>query len=229
MKLSKTTLFKPKQFNNLTIKQFKPGVTLIEAMIVVVILAIMATASLVFLSSGTRKAQTRDAQRKKDITDITEAIGFYLTATETLPGEGKCDSSIGSSGILASDYECFEAGFTSSGDWNGSSDFYTKIITAQQILKNMPKDPKNNLKFHYRYEPSGTVSGQVCLTEAAGFFVKCATYWIGAKLEAPTDPSKWIFRCSDIPNLTQGIGCKEINPRSDCTPTTREDCWQEHP
>lgn len=225
-----------RRFINSSIHQFRFGLTLVELMVVVTILAIFATSSLIYLASGKRKAQTRDSIRRRDISEIAKAIGFYLTATDTLPGEGKCESSVGSTNYVTG-LQCWDAAFTPSDDWDTSADFYTKIITNEQILKKMPKDPKNDIKFHYRYVPSGNSAGlgSTCQSELVPpFWPQCQTYWIGAKLESPSDSTKWVFRCSDMPWLAQGVGCKEIDPDpapdgdNNCT-GQNEDCWQEHP
>jgi len=179
-------------------KKFKPALTLVEVMVVVTILAVFATTSLIYLASGKRKAETRDAKRKKDIADITEALGFYVTATETYPYAGTgCDTSIGYFDVVFCSANGYVSGIPLSNWSNVPNGFYEAIIIKQQVLKNLPVDPKNDNTYHYKYIRTTT-----------------STYWIGVKLEAPKNPQGNWFRCTDDAALAAlhllTIGCKEV-------------------
>ena len=104
-----------------------------------------------------------------------------------------------------------------------------------EYIKLLPKDPINDKNYFYKYEPTGTLFtnetpacpkrgcnepnyGTVCIDLTGlneplneGYRNPCRWYWIGAKLEAPADPSKPIYRCTDYPDLAEGSGCKEVS------------------
>lgn len=58
----------------------KKGFTLLELLIVIGILAILATATVVVLNPGELLRQSRDAQRISDMAVLNKALGLYVTS-----------------------------------------------------------------------------------------------------------------------------------------------------
>ncbi len=178
------------------------GFTLIELLIVVAILGILAAAVLVAINPGKRTAQARDAQRKQDIGAIANALIGYLTLESRYPVEAFCDASTGRSGLT-----CPIDPAQSAWDSGASSYIYQNLVVAQALLKKLPVDPVNDITYYYKYEPGvvGNATGGTCNATADCW------YWIGTLLEAPEDPTKPVFRCTDNPLIAAGAGCKEVS------------------
>ncbi len=187
----------------------KQAFTLIELLIVIALLTSLAGAVLVAVNPAKRLKQARDSQRKTDINSIANALVAYQTITGYYPGETFCDTSISSDGgacpprrVLA----CW-TGCNGAADGGFTSWIYYNLITQQQLLKRLPVDPINNTTYHYRYEPR-SLAEAIC--GGTGTQNSSCRYWIGGRLEDPDDPTKPIFRCSDIEDLAAGTGCKEV-------------------
>ena len=182
----------------------------------IAIIGILSAAILVAINPGKRLAQARDAQRKTDIGVISHALVGYYTLIGNYPPETRCDSSGGPD----FDSPCPpNPALIPPLNWatgvNGR--IYDALITQQQFLKKMPKDPKNDTTYYYAYEPRESTDDWCVLAQ-------CSYYWIGTLLESPADPLKPIFRCSDLPValLAEGAGCKEVSDQlNDETP---DDC-----
>jgi len=179
-----------------TFSLHKHGFTLIELLVVIAIIGILAGAILVAINPAKRAKQARDAQRKQDINSIANALVGYYILTGGYPYENTCDSSIGSDGLDICDYMT-----SPSTNWNTTAIgyIYQGLITNQSFLKELPKDPKNNIIYYYNYEPN------TCT-------LTCNYYWIGARLEdeGAMTTEYLVFRCSDDPSLLAGMGCKEV-------------------
>jgi len=143
--------------------KIKKGFTLIELLIVIAILGVLATAVFVAINPGTRSAQARDAIRKQDVSEITNAlIGFYTLIGEYPTFETTCDTSRGrAGGGSSSDCSTAVSGSTWDKTWvatcpdTGScSAIYYYLVTDQGFVKSLPKDPINNSMYYYQYEPS---------------------------------------------------------------------------
>ena len=185
------------------------GFSLVELLIAISLMGVIASAIFIFINPVKKQARSRDAIRKDNIATIAGALQSYYLLTGTYPFETTCDSSLGSINhgcpILTSD-----PGY---GSWKTTSYIYVGLITNQSILKSLPKDPLNNNKYYYKYEPgyygNGTSSSNCTTIDKKCF------YWIGAKLEAPTDPAKPIYRCSNLSSSdypgSPGTGCRETN------------------
>ena len=169
------------------------GFTLIELLIVIAILGLLAAGVLVAINPAKRTASARDAQRKTDVGQIAQSLVEYYVFHGQYPDDVNCDSSIGSG------FSCPASG----SNWSSTSDIYEALI-GEQILTALPTDPFNNSTYHYRYEPrdSGEApcngTGRVC------------KYWVGTRLEAPDDPAKPYYRCSDVASGFAPIGCLTI-------------------
>jgi prepilin-type N-terminal cleavage/methylation domain-containing protein len=110
----------------------KKGFTLIEMLIVITIIAVLA--SLILVGMGGARAKSRDARRIADLHNIMNALELYYSL------EGS---------YLVGTYN-------SSSAWET---FSTDLIDANIGVSRIPQDPLNDATYYYRYE--GTVTGYV--------------------------------------------------------------------
>lgn len=176
----------------------KPGFSLIEVMVVVALLGILSSSVAVAVNPAQRINQARDAKRKTDISVITNSLIEYEFTFGQYPARlGNCDSSIG-----RQNGNCPIRPPQSS--WGFDSPIQIALVDQQQLLKQLPIDPKNDINYYYYYRPRRP-NQEPC--RGTG---KYCRYWIGVRLEAPKDALKPIYRCSDNEQLTEGTGCKEV-------------------
>src|SRR3989344_2038193 len=198
-----------------TIGSHDRGFTLTEVLLAIAIITMLTVIGISLITPAKRLAQTRDAQRKNDISEIAKALGFYATVAGAFPDAQTCDSSIslGHDDEEGALYSCPPVPIGNG--WNSSSgeqssNIYQGLITDEKILKDLPKDPINNQDYYYRYRPKRSGNQNCNGTNQSAPPANCTFYWIGTKLESPKDPNKPIFRCSDMDWLAEGVGCKEV-------------------
>lgn len=178
---------------------------LIELLLVIAVGAVLIVVIVRAVDPATRMKQARDAKRKADINVIANAIVQYQAMNAQYPRDtsginNDCDSSKGVTG------DCPGTGSYWSTDLGGPREGLYAGLIGNDILKQLPLDPVNDSNYYYRYEPQNEGESP-CNTESPG---KICRYWIGARLEKPSDVSKPIFRCSDRSELAAGPGCKEV-------------------
>src|SRR5690349_16335843 len=66
----------------------KKGFTLVELLIVIGILAVLATTAVVILNPAQLLAQARDSQRLSDLASLQSALALYVTDTTTPDMDG---------------------------------------------------------------------------------------------------------------------------------------------
>ncbi len=195
------------------------GFTIIELVVVITVLGIIAAFTLRAFNPAKRLKQARDSQRKTDISMIANALSDYGEQYGTYPKENGCDASIGSSvnpgpnsGKPCPDYTNGADSWVVQTGWGQSANdyLYQELVVKTKYLKFMPVDPTNSKKYFYKYEPSviGGAGGN-CLGTPSPPNTRC-TYWVGTLLEDPKDPTKAIYRCADINELSQKPNCKEV-------------------
>lgn len=101
------------------------GFTVVELLIVIVVIAILAT--IVTFAYDNSKAEANDARRIKDIQTIAEMIEVYQTRTGSFP------TPVGTSGA---------GGWEVSTNGSSATDFLSVLRTSGLITK-VPVDPKN--------------------------------------------------------------------------------------
>jgi type II secretory pathway pseudopilin PulG len=146
------------------------GVTLIEILFVIKIIAMLAM--IVFVAMGNAQKKARDAIRKADLAEIQKALDIYYydnPAAGEYPGEGGCDSSKGTCGTCP----------CSGNDWSAASEIWDKIVVDNKIIRVLPKDPVNDSNHYYWYEPTCEEidAGGDCIGEG------CCGYYLGCNLE----------------------------------------------
>jgi prepilin-type N-terminal cleavage/methylation domain-containing protein len=118
------------------------GFTLIELLVVIAIIGLLSTMAV--YAYNLARVEARDAKRKSDLKQIQKALELYYDDFGTYPTEAACDSSVGS---------CSSCPCTGS-DWDyANASYIGRSLRDNDILKDLPIDPINDITYHYRYEP----------------------------------------------------------------------------
>jgi prepilin-type N-terminal cleavage/methylation domain-containing protein len=113
-------------------KNKSKGFTLIEMLIVITIIALLA--SLILVGMGGARAKTRDSRRVADLHNIMNALELYYAKNGVYP----------------------EGTYSSSTSW----DTFRTILTGAGIgVSRVPQDPLNNTTYYYQY--GGTTTDYV--------------------------------------------------------------------
>lgn len=119
------------------------GFTLIELMIVMIILGILATIGFTSFQNSQKKG--RDGRRKNDLRQISLALEAYYNDYAKYPS-ASANGLIKGCGDSASPADC---------NWATAFKFTTPANSPTYMIK-LPKDPKGNWNYFYRYTGSGT-------------------------------------------------------------------------
>lgn len=103
------------------------GFTLIEMLIVITIIAVLA--SMILVGMGGARAKARDARRIGDLHNIQNALELYYANYGTYPTNT----------------------YNSVTDWDN---FMTLIEGSNIGVNRVPKDPLDRDSYYYRYEPN---------------------------------------------------------------------------
>ncbi len=138
----------------------KKGFTLLELLIVIAILAILATVTFVVLNPAQLLAQARDSQRISELASMRTAISLYLaTATSTSLGTTLCDAT-GYNATLATASTSFTGTATPSTNQTVAGSGWIPVnltmVSGGSPLSKYPLDPKNTGQYGYSYDCSNT-------------------------------------------------------------------------
>lgn len=123
------------------------GFTLIEILVVIGIIAVLATVVIVAINPARQFAQARNSQRQSNINTILNAVGQNLADNK---GVWKCDN--GSGGNVY-----FSAASTTIG--TGGSNLSSCLVPAY-IGTGIPTDPSNGTDANTGYQISTTTQGR---------------------------------------------------------------------
>ena len=145
------------------------GFTLLELLIVISILAVLATVVVVALNPAETLRKARDTQRMADITNLKSAIVLYQEEVSGADiGGGTCTASSPCSSLNCTctdgGSEAYQACSNCSSGNTDPSNYASKDgwipmdfsgMSPAPIAK-LPVDPTNNATYHYSYAVSGT-------------------------------------------------------------------------
>ena len=109
--------------------QTQKGFTLIELLVIVAVVGVLAGAIIAMINPDRQFANARNAQRKKDLRDIANALEAYVTVNGSYPVSG---ASVWCNTSATGAYGC------------GGNNRLGGLLTGGH-LKKIPTDPKNNL------------------------------------------------------------------------------------
>ena len=126
----------------------RKGFTLIEILIVVAIIAILA--SVVIVGLGPTQQAGRDARRLADLHEIQNAIELYYNKCGFYPG-GAVSGAACATALPAAD--AFPAGNAQTSVYGAVA---KEIIGAALGVNNMPQDPASGKSYMYRVNPAAS-------------------------------------------------------------------------
>lgn len=138
------------------IKQPKvTGFTLVELLIVIAILAVLATTTVLVLNPAELIKQGRDSARISDLSAINSAIALYLAdySNATTSGNAYCSATTTQSLPFTS---CNERVASTSVDGSGWVDINFNQVSVGSPLSKLPLDPVNNASFFYAFKTNST-------------------------------------------------------------------------
>jgi len=135
----------------------KKGFTLIELVIVISILAILATVVVLVLNPAELLAQARDSQRMSDLSSIKSAIALYLaTATSPTVETGPTCTATGCGASPNSPFGSETVTTSTAVDGNGWVKVNLTGTSGESPLATLPLDPTNSGSYFYAYKGENT-------------------------------------------------------------------------
>lgn len=135
----------------------RKGFTLVELLVVIGILAVLATAVVVVLNPAELLKQARDAQRLSDLSSINSALALYVASTSSPTFGTTALTSLGSAGATSTcDSQTGVAGDDYTTDGLGWVAVNLSQLSGGSPLPTLPRDPTNNTTYKYCYD--GTAS-----------------------------------------------------------------------
>jgi len=140
----------------------KKGFTLVELLIVIAILAVLATATVVVLNPAELLAQARDAQRISDMESLRTAVGIYMSQVSPIKmcesgacaATGRCSFS-NTAGNAPFTGDCSNAAYAATlraVDGTGWVDVKFTDISGGSPIPNLPIDPTQSGTYLYAYK-----------------------------------------------------------------------------
>ncbi|MEK7553148.1 MAG: prepilin-type N-terminal cleavage/methylation domain-containing protein [Patescibacteria group bacterium] len=133
------------------------GFTLLELLIVIGILAILATIVALVLNPAELLKQARDSQRLSDLRTINSAIGLWVASASSttmaqLANAGYCTKGTTSYGPIAT---CTENATTTIAGLGWININFTDIPGGSPLSR-LPLDPVNSATYYYQYNNAST-------------------------------------------------------------------------
>ena len=130
--------------------QKERGFTLLEILLVIGIIAVLATVVIVSLDPATRFRDARDSRRLSDIQSVLSAVHQYIVDNQGAlpPGIDTTEKELSTAG----------SGCSISTDICGASSCVDLSTPLARYLKTMPYDPANGSDSHTRYSVQADVN-----------------------------------------------------------------------
>ncbi len=153
----------------------KKGFTLVELLIVIAILAVLATATVVVLNPAELLAQARDSQRISDLEGLRTALGVYVSqatpitlcagagAGQGCAATGRCSASVASAvamftGVCPAFATPANVRLVNGTGW---IDVNLGGLSGGSPIPNLPIDPVNDANYLYGYKADNTAKTYV--------------------------------------------------------------------
>lgn len=148
------------------INSLKKGFTLVELLIVIAVLAVLATAAVFILNPAELLARGRDSTRVSDLAVLNSAIKLYVTDRNGVSDFSLGTCNYGTHGRISDTATgTISHTFTSAGsndnarrlggrgvDGTGWVDINFRTISTGSPLGRLPADPVNDANYTYRYK-----------------------------------------------------------------------------
>ncbi|HOF50164.1 MAG TPA: type II secretion system protein [Candidatus Colwellbacteria bacterium] len=157
----------------------KKGFTLVELLIVIAILAVLATATVVVLNPAELLAQARDSQRISDLEGLRTALGVYVSqatpitlctgagAGQGCAATGRCSQPTNPTAVAVFTGVCPAFGVEANVrkiDATGWVDVNLGGLAGGSPIPNLPIDPVNDTNYLYGYKADNTAKTYVLRT-----------------------------------------------------------------
>lgn len=138
------------------------GFTLVELLVVIAVLAVLATATVLVLNPAELIKQGRDSARISDLSAINSAIALYLAdySNATTSGSGFCTATTTGAVAWPMNGSCTQNA-TTSVDGSGWVDINFNQVSVGSPLSRLPVDPVNNSSFYYAFKTSTGLTFEV--------------------------------------------------------------------
>lgn len=134
--------------------KLQKGFTLMELLIVIGILAILATAVVLVINPAQMLAQARDSQRISDLSSLKSAVAYYL-ATATTPALGAGPFCMNNSSACPMTGTC-TVNSTLAVNGTGWVDVDLTGTSGGSSISSLPVDPTNSATYQYCYDADAT-------------------------------------------------------------------------
>lgn len=146
---------------------FHKGFTLVELLIVIAIVAVLATATIVVLNPAELLAQARDAQRIADLDNLRTALGLYVISVTSpnlcqaatnngCSAGGRCTGDPGVGNGPFATTTCAAIVTTRTVGNAGWVDVDLTTIPGGSPVSILPIDPSNGATYFYAYKADNT-------------------------------------------------------------------------
>jgi len=133
----------------------KKGFTLLELLIVIGILAILATVVALVLNPAELLRQARDSQRLSDLRTINSAIGLWVSSATSTTLSGTTYCTVGTA-LFSGDSGSCTTNATTSIDGTGWVDINFQAIPGGSPLSRLPLDPSQTASLYYIFKSDNT-------------------------------------------------------------------------
>ncbi len=134
----------------------KKGFTLIELVIVIAILAVLASIVVLVLNPAQLMAQARDSQRISDLSSVKIAVALYISTTTSTPTIGTGPYCTATGCNVGGPFGVETITTSTAVDSNGWVPVDLRKTAGGSPLPSLPSDPTNSGNYFYAYKGEDT-------------------------------------------------------------------------